>query len=217
MKRRSVPVAAALAATAILLLTACGGGGEHSKANDKIPGSDTGKVTASASPSTSADNVQRPKVTLPADVKYIYEGWHSSDSTEAAALADAKRRIEATDAAITSDDLNSKAIPFYYTGSALLGAADWIKGYTDDDYTITGTTRYYDPRFTKFDKDSVGLTYCADESKAYDKNRKTSKLDKTPVTSKSYVLYNTRMDRNTEGVWQTSMLASARGNAKCTP
>ncbi|MFF3460909.1 hypothetical protein [Streptomyces sp. NPDC002619] len=154
---------------------------------------------------------------MSADVKHVYEGWSSSDSAETAALEDAKRRIEATDAAITSNDVNSKAIPFYYTGSALLGAADWIKGYTDDHYTITGTTRFYHAQLTKFDKGSVGLTYCADESKAYDKDRKTGKVDKTPVTSKSYVFYNTRMDLDSHGVWQTSQLASERGSAKCTP
>ncbi|MFL4906266.1 hypothetical protein ACJ6WF_24555 [Streptomyces sp. MMS24-I2-30] len=217
MKRRTPPVAIAFAATATLLLTACSDGGESSKSKDKITGVDTGKATAPASPTASADIAERPKVSLPADVKYVYEGWHSSDSAEAAALADAKRRIEATDAAITNNDLNSKAIPFYYEGDALLGAADWIKGFADDGYTITGTTRFYNPHFTKFEKDSVNLSYCTDESKAYDKERKTGKVDKTPVTAKSYVFYSTRMDRNARGVWQTSMLASERGNAKCTP
>lgn len=218
MKRRPLPVAVAFAATATVLLTACGGGGEKSTSNDKIAGADTAETTGSATPSPSADDtVQRPDVSLPSDVKNVYEGWHASDTSQAAALADAKRRIDATDAAITDDDLNSKAIPFYYKGDALLGAADWIKGYTDDNYTITGTTRYYNPQLTKYDEDSLALTYCADESKAYDKDRKTGKVDKTAVTNKSYVLYNTRMDRNSKGVWQTSKLASERGNTKCTP
>ncbi|AOR32735.1 hypothetical protein BFF78_18185 [Streptomyces fodineus] len=216
MKRRTLPAAVAAAAAASLALTACGGGGS-SKSNAKITGADTGKSTPSSSPSSSADTVQRPNVTLPSDVKEVFEGWHSSDPDEAAALEDAKRRIDATDAAIANNDLNSKAIPFYYTSKALLDAADWIKGYTDDGYTITGTTRYYDPQFTKYGKGSIGLAYCSDESKAYDKNRKTNKVDKTPVTNKSYVFYNTRMDKNAQGVWQASMLASVRGSAKCTP
>ncbi|MET7451248.1 hypothetical protein ABZT03_04980 [Streptomyces sp. NPDC005574] len=217
MKRHTLPVAVALAASAALLLTACGGGDEDSKDSGNIAGAGTGDAAPSASPSTSADAAERPQVSLPADVKHVYDSWTSSDADEAAVLADAKHRIEATDAAITSGDVESKAIPFYYAGSALLGAADWIKGYTDDNYTITGTTRYYEPSLTKFDKDSVGLVYCADESKAYDKDRKTKKVDKTAVTAKSYVLYNTRMDRNAKGVWQTSKLSSERGNKKCMP
>jgi hypothetical protein len=217
VKRRPLPIAAALAATAALLLTACGSEDDGSKAKDKIAGADTGDTKPSASPSTSADNIERPKVSVPPDVKYVYESWSSSDPTEDAALADAKRRIEATDAAITSNDLNSEAIPFYYGGDALLGAADWIKGYTDDNYTITGTTRYYSPHLTKYDKDSMGLTYCADESKAFDKDRKTGKFDKTPATDQSYVFYNTRMDKNQKNVWQTTKLISERGSKKCTP
>ncbi|MFF4401412.1 hypothetical protein [Streptomyces sp. NPDC001480] len=218
MKRRPLPVAIAFAATATLLLAACGDGGEKAESKDKIAGADTGKATKSAAPSASAgDTVKRPDVSLPSDVKNVYEGWHSNDTSDAAALEDTKRRIDATDAAITGDNVNSKAIPFYYTGDALLGAADWIKGYTDDDYTITGATRYYNPQLTKLDKGSVALTYCADESKAYDKDRRTGKVDKTAVTNKSYVFYNTRMDQNSQGVWQTSKLASERGSEKCTP
>ena len=38
MKRRSLPVAAALTATAALLLTACGSGDDKSGDNDKIAG-----------------------------------------------------------------------------------------------------------------------------------------------------------------------------------
>ncbi|MFJ6741366.1 hypothetical protein ACIQOU_21035 [Streptomyces sp. NPDC091279] len=217
MKRRTLPAAAALAATAALLLTACGSEDDSSKTNDKIAGSDSASATPSVSPSSSADDTTRPKVTLPSDVHNIYEGWTSNDPAEAAALADAKRRIDATDAAITGDDLNSKAIPFYYTGDALLGAAKWIKGYTDDDYTVTGTTRYYNPQLSKYSKSAVGLIYCSDEGKAFDKNRKTGKVEKSAVTKDSYVLYNTRLDKNRDGIWQTSKLISVRGDEKCTP
>ncbi|WP_409470323.1 hypothetical protein [Streptomyces sp. HC307] len=217
MKRRTLPTAVALAASAALLLTACGSGDENSKSKGEIAGAETEGATETVSPSASPDTVERPEVSLPADVKNVYESWTSSDTDEATALADAKHRIDATDAAIASGNVESEAIPFYYTGDALVGAADWIKGYTDDNYTITGTVRYYNPQLTSFDKDSLVLTYCADESKAYDKDRKTNKVDKTPVTDQSYVFYNTRMDRNAKGVWQTSMLSSERGNKKCTP
>ncbi|MFJ8336400.1 hypothetical protein [Streptomyces sp. NPDC094437] len=226
MQRRILPTAIALTATTAFLLTACGGGGDDSTSHDKATGADSGSATPSASPtssvspsssSSSADGIVRPKVTLPADVHNVYEGWTSNDPAEAAALADAKRRIEATDAAITGDDLNSEAIPFYYTGDALLGAARWIKGYTDDDYTVTGTTRFYNPQLTKYSTSAIGLIYCSDEGKAFDKNRKTGKVEKTAVTKNSYVFYNTRLDKNKNGIWQTSKLIGMRGEEKCTP
>ena len=45
MRRRSLPVAAALAATAALLLTACGSGDDKSSDNDKIAGAEQGAET----------------------------------------------------------------------------------------------------------------------------------------------------------------------------
>ncbi|WP_282794175.1 hypothetical protein [Streptomyces sp. CC224B] len=226
MKRRTVPVAAAFAATAALLLTACGGGNDGNTANtgnDKIDGAEQGagkdgKERNSPAPTSApGESADRPEVELPADVKNVFESWKTGDPLKDAALADARRRIEATDAAITRTARESEVIPFYYKGEALTGAARWISLFTKQNLSVTGTTRYYAPRVTQHGKTSVGILYCADESKAYTKNRKTGKPDKTPVTDNSYVLYNARLDRNKHGVWQTSMLSSERGNAKCTP
>ena len=66
MKRRTLPAAAALAATATLLLTACGGEDDSAKANDKIAGADT-KGTKTASPSASASAART--VAIPGEVK----------------------------------------------------------------------------------------------------------------------------------------------------
>ncbi|WP_369261204.1 hypothetical protein [Streptomyces sp. R35] len=217
MKRRSLPVAAAFAATAALLLTACGSGDDKSSDNDKIAGADTGDSTESASPSASTDSGQRPKVTLPSDVTNVFDSWKTGDTTKDAVLADVSGRINATDAAIASGDSESSAIPFYYKGDALLGAADWIASFKKEGLTINGKTRYFEPTITMFDKTSASVRYCSDESKAYNKNRKTGKIDKTPATDNSYVLYNTRVDKNKQGVWQTTQLVSKRGVEPCTP
>ncbi|MEU5629257.1 hypothetical protein [Streptomyces tendae] len=52
---------------------------------------------------------------------------------------------------------------------------------------------------------------------AVSKDRKTGKVAKTPVTKNSYVQYNTRLDKNADGVWQTSQILSTRGAAQCQP
>ncbi|MFE6522428.1 hypothetical protein [Streptomyces sp. NPDC057794] len=67
------------------------------------------------------------------------------------------------------------------------------------------------------DKDTAALAYCADESKAFDKLRKSDKVEKNPVSKDSYVAYNTRVQRTTQGIWQTTSLLSDRGSDKCTP
>ncbi len=92
-----------------------------------------------------------------------------------------------------------------------------VKGIVDAGFTYYGSVRYYAPEISVFDKKTAGVTYCADESKAFNKNRKTNKVTKSPATDNSYVLYSTRVEKDNKGVWQTTKLESERGNKKCTP
>ncbi|MET7454714.1 hypothetical protein ABZT03_23040 [Streptomyces sp. NPDC005574] len=80
--------------------------------------------------------------------------------------------------------------------------------------TLAGEARYYDRKVTLNGKASAVLTFCADESKGWSKGRKTMEIARTPVTGNSYVLYNTRLDRDSDGVWQTSQIISTRGAAQ---
>jgi hypothetical protein len=216
VKRRSLPVAAAFAATTALLLTACGGGSDSSKGNDKIAGADTGDK-ASASPSASASgSVTRPDLTLPGDIKETFQGWKTGDATKDAILADAGRAQTAVTYAVVKGDPKSEALSFYQAGTALPGSQDWVKTIVDSGSTFTGAVRYYSPKLDVFDKQSAGLSYCSDESKAFNKNRKTQTIDKTPANNDSYVLYSARLERNEKGIWQTTKLVSDRGNKTCT-
>ncbi|WTC17222.1 hypothetical protein OH709_15710 [Streptomyces cellulosae] len=210
-----MPIAVAFAATSALLLTGCGGDDGGSKAGDEIAGADTDKSTASPSSGVPEVSVKRPSVTLPSDVKNVFEGWETGDAAKDALLTDVTHRINATDAAIVAADPESEALRFYYKGEALAGAATWVKGYVDEGRSITGTVRFYAPDLVMVDKDTAALAYCADESKASDKDRKTGKADRTPVTKDSYVAYNSRLEKGEDGIWRTAVLESERGNAKC--
>lgn len=212
MKRRTLPVAVAFATAATLLLTACGGG-EETSGTDEIAGADTGRTTAS--PSESAVTAERPAMTLPDDVQETFEGWKTGDATKDAILADAGRAQTAVTYAVTKGDPESPALRFYQTGTALAGSQDWVKGIVDAGLTYSGSVRYYAADISVFDEKSAGVAYCADESKAYNKNRKTNKVDKVPATDDSYVLYSTRLEKNGDGVWQTTKLESERGSKTC--
>ncbi|MGW6703696.1 hypothetical protein ACWGDE_02205 [Streptomyces sp. NPDC054956] len=215
MNRRTLPVAVAATATAALLLTACGGG--DTKANDKITGTES-SAPPSASPSASPSQAaNRPKITLPDDVKNVYEGWTTGDPVKDAILSDVTNRANATDAAIANNDAESAAIPFYYQREALIGASTWIAKFKKDDLTVTGTTRFYNPKIQMFSDTAAGVVYCTDEGQAFAKERKTGKVLTTPVTKDSYVTYNVRMDKNQQGIWQTTQMDSKRGDKTCTP
>ncbi|MFD7434539.1 hypothetical protein [Streptomyces sp. NPDC059861] len=216
MKRRPLPVAAALAATAALLLTACGSGDDKSRDNDKIAGADQGDPAQSTSPSPSAATAaDRPRVELPSDVKDVYEEWETGDQAKDAVLADAARRIDVTNDAILRGDTDALGLTFYYKDKALADAVEWVQAYLDANLSFTGTTRYYAPQVTVSGEQSATLVYCADESKGFNKNRKTGKVDRTPSDESPYVMYNTRLEKSKQGVWQTTNLISKRGDKTC--
>jgi hypothetical protein len=212
-----LPVAAALAATAALLLTACGSGDDKSSDKDKIAGADTGDAD-SASPSASAsDDTERPDLSLPGDVKEVFEGWKTGDVVQDAVLADAGRSMTAVERAITDGDANAPALSFYYEGEALVGAAKWVQTFVDHNATISGITRYYTPEVSLSGEKTAAVTMCADESKAFNKDRKTKKVDKSAPTDNSYVYYISRLELNSKKVWVTTEVVSKRGSEKCTP
>ncbi|MFI6091794.1 hypothetical protein [Streptomyces sp. NPDC051218] len=207
----------ALTASAALLLTACGSGGDEAKDNDKIAGADKGGEEKSASPSASdAEAVERPKVELPSDLTYAFDWPKTGKKADDAILADGEQSIKAVDMAIAEQDPMHKAYRFYYEGEAAAQTQKFIKAYVEAKARTTGAYRYYNP-VVSGDGKSASLVYCEDQSKAYDKYLKKDKVNKTPATKNSYVLYATKLKRNEAGVWVITQINSTRGSAKCQP
>ncbi|WP_349239955.1 hypothetical protein [Streptomyces sp. CC219B] len=174
MKRRTLPTAAALVAAAALLLTACGGGDEKSSDNDKIAGADASGEATPESPSASASSpADRPKIAFPDGVENEFENWKTGDAVKDAVLSDVTQTVNAVDDAILRGEVNSATVAHYRQGRALVSAQQWIQAWLDEDLTWTGVTRYFDPNVKVADADTAAVTYCADESKAYNKDRKT--------------------------------------------
>jgi hypothetical protein len=217
VKRRTLPAAAALAATAALLLSACGGGGDSSKGNDKIAGADTGSPT-SASPSASASSTSgRPTISFPSYAKNVFEDQKTGDATKDAVLADSAMSVSSMDDAIFKGSTDTKALGFYNAGKALNAAITFVQGYIDKNDTWIGETRYFDRKVTLSGDSQAYVTYCSDESKSFLKNKKTKKVDNTPTSADSYVLYHTSLTKNARGVWQTTNIVSNRGDKACQP
>ncbi|MFD3586457.1 hypothetical protein [Streptomyces sp. NPDC058683] len=204
--------------TAALLLAGCGGGdGDKSDSNDKIAGADTG-ASASASPSASASEVAgRPKITFPSESKNVFEDAKTGDVAKDAVLADSALGTNSVDEAIFKGSTATEALGFYNTGKALESSITYVQGYIDDGDTWIGEVRFFDRKVTLSGANQAYVTYCSDESKAFIKNKKTKKVDKSPATSRSYVLYHTKLVKNAEGVWQTTDIVSNRGDKACQP
>lgn len=119
MKRRTLPVAVAFAATAALMLTACGGGDDNSGDNDKITGADQGtkKPTKSAAPSgaPAEDKPDGVDVSLPKDMNLVFDWDKPKDKNEAAAMEDAANYVRAIYHGVDKRTSNVAAVTAYST------------------------------------------------------------------------------------------------------
>jgi len=206
---------AALSAAALVLLTACGGGGGDD-GSDKIQGATS--TTPSATPTISAttSGAERPVITFPSYAKNVFEDQQTGDPKKDAVLADDAQGVNSVDDAIFRRTLDSSALRFYNTGTALQNALTYIKGYLDKNDSWAGTTRYFDRKVTFGDDGSASVVYCADESKSWITHPNTP-VTHTPATADSYVLYNDRLEKNEQGVWQIVNGVSKRGATECQP
>ncbi|RSN39767.1 hypothetical protein DMH12_36370 [Streptomyces sp. WAC 04229] len=217
-RRRPARLAAlTLTAAAALTLSACGGDDSSSDGKDKIAGADTGdKASASPTPSEStAEGV--PEITFPSDAKNVFEGEKTGDAQKDAVLAANTLSVNAVDEAIFEGSTDTKALGFYNADKALSSSITYVQGYIDSNDTWIGVTRYFDRKVTLKGDDKAYVRYCSDESKSYIKNKKSGKVDKSAASADSYVLYNTALTKNAAGVWQTTDIASKRGDKACQP
>ncbi|MEV0555404.1 MULTISPECIES: hypothetical protein [unclassified Streptomyces] len=217
MNRRPTLLAAiALTAAAALSLSACGSDdSSKDKDNDKIAGADTG-TDKSASPSASAPaGAGRPKIELPSDLTYTFDWPKTGDKEKDAVLADSEQFIKAVDMAIAEQDPLHKAFRFYSEGEAAAGSEQFIQEFVKYKDRITGAKRYYDSNVKVNDDGTAGFVYCEDQNKAYNKSLKTGKTNVTSKSKDNYVLYNSRLRVNKQGIWITEKLTSQRGSAAC--
>jgi hypothetical protein len=217
VKRRTLPAATALAAIAALLLTACGGGDDNSKGNDKIAGANAGSQK-SASPSASAPNAAgRPEITLSSDNTITFTPEHAADQGQDAILKDNAEFIRALNAAISAQNPRLPALEYYTEGEGAAAAQKWVQSFKNAGLTVTGSVRYFDRQVSVESKNTASLTYCGDESKGYTKVIKTNEVKKTKADKNSYVSYGVKAEKNAKGVWETVKIVSVRGAAKCQP
>ncbi|WP_217246649.1 hypothetical protein [Streptomyces sp. AC602_WCS936] len=217
MKRRrpTLLTAVTLTAAAALTLSACGSEDSASGDNDKIAGADTGSEPSSPPSESVPAEVDRPEIELPTDVTYRFEWDKTGDPVKDAVLHDAEQRIKAVDMAIAEQNALHEAYRFYSEGEAAAGSQKYIQEFIDHKARTTGMTRYYRESLNVKGDGTASLVYCEDQSKSFNKFIKTGKIDVTPVTRDSYVVYASTLRKNKKGVWVTERLVSERGSSKC--
>ncbi|ANB07874.1 hypothetical protein SAM40697_3916 [Streptomyces ambofaciens] len=222
MKRRSLPVAAALTATAALLLTACGGGDDDSGGNDKIAGADQSSAQPTKSPSPSgapaADKPDGVDVSLPKDMNLTFDWEKPEDKNEAAAMEDAANFFRAIYRGVDKRTSKDAAVTAYATGEGLRYAKTQIDAWIEGGWTATGTLRHYDATTrSAANGKSVEVAFCADSGKFFGKEIKTEKVLTTEPSIEDFDHYKLIMVKypTGRGLWQASKVFVETKAAKC--
>jgi hypothetical protein len=223
LKRRSLPVAAALTATAALLLTACGSGDDKSTDNDKIAGAEqsTATPTKSAEPSAAATTENKPDgvdVSLPKDMNLVFDWTKPTNKNEAAAMDDAANYIRAIYRGVDKRTTNDAAVVAYSTGDGLHYAKTQIDSRVEGGWTATGTRRHYQATTRSAPNgNSVEVAFCVDSSKFYGKEVKTGKVLKSTPSIADFDYFKIVMVKfpTGEGLWQASKVFVEEKAAKC--
>jgi hypothetical protein len=199
--------AATFTATAALLLTACGG---EDSAPDDIKGAETGAGSSSPSATASgAADVKRPDVSLPEDLKLVFDFEKPSDAEQAAALEDAANYIRALDHGIAQQDPNDPAYQFYSTGGAEKYAKSQIEAWVKDGWTVTGNDRYFNADIDPVGEgQSVLVSFCRNQAKFYSKKVETGKVNYTDENLDSYQKFSLLMSPSeaSAAVWQARQI-----------
>lgn len=216
MRRRRTPAVLAALAVASLLVAACGSDDEGGGDDEKIKGADDAS-SAPPSPKESEPETDRPELTLPSYAKLTFEDATTGDATKDAVLNDSEQRFIALYDAILKADTDSSALSFYTSGEALAMSRDFVKGWVDADDKWAGVIRVFDREVTLKENGTAAVVFCADESDAVITKDPANEKD-LPTGSGSknaYVLYNTLLEKNADGVWQTTKGLSDRGADQC--
>ncbi|MFE9765760.1 hypothetical protein ACFYPC_14730 [Streptomyces sp. NPDC005808] len=144
-----------------------------------------------------------------------FEGDKTGDEVKDAVLADSAERMRSVNAAIAGTDPKDEGLSFYNSGLALEAAVTWVGKFRDADLGITGKIQYYDRTVTLDGSKTASVLFCADESKGYAKDLTTDKAKVTTPSDEDFILYNTRLEKNGAGVWQTTRIVSTAGAKQC--
>lgn len=213
MRRRAA--AACLIVAAALSVTGCSGDSSDT-GNDKIAGADSGE-SDSASPSASASaEAGAPTFDLPADIEVTVERQSTGDATKDAILRDTAYAAQARIEAFAKGDGQTVNMNRYFAAYARTYWVENAATFKRDGLTVTGDYRYFDFEVTDVaNGKTAAVHYCEDQSKAYNKEIKTGKVQRTQPSDKDFVLYTLQAVQDSAGDWQVTQQSWKKGDAAC--
>ncbi|MFD4522680.1 hypothetical protein ACFWP7_01815 [Streptomyces sp. NPDC058470] len=213
MRRRAA--AACLIVAIALSVTSCSGDSSDT-GNDKIAGADSGE-SDSASPSASASaEAGAPTFDLPSDIEVTVERPSTGDATKDAILRDTAYAAQARVEAFAKGEGQTVNMNRYFAVSALTYWVDRVATVKKDGLTITGDYRFFGFEVTDAaDGKTAAVQYCEDQSKAYGKEIKTGKVQRTEPSDDDFILNTLQVSKDSRGDWQVTVQSWKQGDASC--
>ncbi|MGW1216248.1 hypothetical protein ACWD5F_42115 [Streptomyces sp. NPDC002499] len=215
MKRRTLPTAVALAAATGLLLTACGGGDDSSKANDKIAGADEGGSSSPSPSASAAADKDAPTFDLPSDITVAVERKTTGDATKDAVLRDVAYSAQARLEAFAKGEGQAANMNRYFAADALTYWNEQISANKKKGLTNTGSYRYYDFQVLDLKGKTAAARYCEDQRKGFAKEIKSGKVLRTQPSNKDFIQVTLQMAQDSRGDWQARQVSWKTEVAEC--
>ncbi|WP_329134810.1 hypothetical protein OG552_19960 [Streptomyces sp. NBC_01476] len=218
MTRSSLPIAVAFAASAGLLLTACGGGGSDSA--DKIQPSATtaaAPTTTSSTPTpTPPTGPDAPKFNLPPDLTVEFTGFDSAKAEDKLVLQDASYAAKSVlELEVQPRTKVTPNFSRFWTGERGASYADSLISQIKGGTVITGVYRYYNPVVKSVQGGAMQVTYCEDQRKAYSKDFTTGRVHVTSPSPSDFRQWTLLMSKSSSGEWQAFDHSWLKGAKQC--
>ncbi|WP_369205936.1 hypothetical protein [Streptomyces sp. PU-14G] len=202
------------AVTAALLLGACGSDDDGSKGEIKGAHDSKPSKSASASKSSAPSEPGDSEIKLAKDAKNVFEDVKTDDPKKREVLADNQRRINSIDRVITTHK-DTALVKKYSKGESLIAANKYILDALKENQGWAGVTRYYDQKVVLKSDTFAEVSFCADESKAKNKDLKSGELAPNNGGDLNYIFSKLIVERNKDGVWQAMSGSETAKAEKC--
>jgi hypothetical protein len=227
MKRRYRLSAAAVAAVAGLLLTACSGDGTS---DDEIPGADGANQSpppdAESEPEDEApqeteepgdDGVDRPDIQVADFLEMVFEERETGDPVKDTILLDNEWYLMAVHEVLTTHNTEESSIAFYAEGQAILDDIGLVEWFMDEGITSAGTMRYFnrEVRLVESDSDAALVSFCRDFTQVATWDFETHDVTSAADPSALPTHYETYVEKNDLGVWMAQDTTVERESDKC--
>ncbi|MEU6079246.1 hypothetical protein [Streptomyces sp. NPDC047108] len=155
-----------------------------------------------------------PEFDLPSDVKVVIDADKTGDKAKDVVLKDHGYALMAMQEAYAKAEATGN-FDRYWRHEAAAKFRAVFGEYKKSGTTITGTDRFYGRAVMSLKGKKALVTFCEDQSKAFDKDVKSRKVARDEPSLDSFIEIRTVLEKGGAGDWQVTEYLGQRGSESC--